>query len=470
MSRSHWDVVVVGGGPAGYTAAIRARQIGLKVLLVERGELGGTCLNRGCIPSKALIHCAKVWRTVNDAHRFGVFVPDAKFDWSVMQKWASRTVLTLRKGLQSLLQHHGVIVESGEARLIGANEVSVVSDGNEKVHSAKTVILAMGSSPTLLPSEPNAPVLTEEQALFLPSLPESVAIVGGGASGVELAWLFNALGVKVTLIEMLPHILPIIDWEVAENMKQALEKQGVVVKTGTKVNRISARQGKAVVHLEGGELETDLVVCAIGRKANSDGLSEQGIALNPNGSVLVNEWQQTSVPSVFAIGDLVHGGGTAHGGMLEAERAVFALARQLSREALLPAPPKRAVPICTYSEPQTLSVGTTEQEAREQGIEIEVARFPWRANASAMAEGVTDGFVKVIAEAKTKKVIGVHIIGTGAVNLNGEASFVVANGLTVSQAANVIRQHPSLSEGLKEALWVLMGLPLHIPKRPDRGR
>jgi len=470
VSESRWDVVVIGGGPAGYTAAIRAKQRGLNVLLVEKDELGGTCLNRGCIPSKALIHCAKVWQTIKSAQQFGIIVSEARFDWSEMQKWANRVVSTLRRGLQSLLRHHGVVVEKGEAKLHGANEILVPSSDGEKVHTAKAIVLATGSSPAQIPCDPKASVLTEEQALFLSSLPESIVIIGGGPSGVELAWLFNTLGVKVTLVEMLPRILPIMDAEVAEGLRQSLEKQGVVVRTGTKVNFVSARQGRTSVHTDAGEIEADLVICAIGRKANSNGLSEIGINLNPNGSVAVNEWQQTSVPTVFAVGDLVHGSGTAHGGMMEAERAVEAIARQISGEPLPPVRENPVVPVCTYTEPQALSVGLTEQEAKEKGLDVEVARFPWRASGAAMASGATEGFVKAIADANTKQVLGLHILGADAVNLNGEATLIVEKKMTVEQAANIVRQHPSLSEGVKEALWALIGLPLHITKRPDRGR
>jgi dihydrolipoamide dehydrogenase len=470
VSESRWDVVVIGGGPAGYTAAIRAKQRGLNVLLVEKDELGGTCLNRGCIPSKALIHCAKVWQTIKSAQQFGIIVSEARFDWSEMQKWANRVVSTLRRGLQSLLRHHGVVVEKGEAKLHGANEILVPSSDGEKVHTAKAIVLATGSSPAQIPCDPKASVLTEEQALFLSSLPESIVIIGGGPSGVELAWLFNTLGVKVTLVEMLPRILPIMDAEVAEGLRQSLEKQGVVVRTGTKVNFVSARQGRTSVHTDAGEIEADLVICAIGRKANSNGLSEIGINLNPNGSVAVNEWQQTSVPTIFAVGDLVHGSGTAHGGMMEAERAVEAIARQISGEPLPPVRENPVVPVCTYTEPQALSVGLTEQEAKEKGLDVEVARFPWRASGAAMASGATEGFVKAIADANTKQVLGLHILGADAVNLNGEATLIVEKKMTVEQAANIVRQHPSLSEGVKEALWALIGLPLHITKRPDRGR
>ncbi len=470
MAETHFDVVVIGGGPAGYTAAIRAKQHGLNVLLVERDELGGTCLNRGCIPSKALIHCAKVWQTVKNANQFGVNVVEASLDWTAMQKWVNRVVQTLRRGLQSLLQHHGVSTVKGNARLLGSQKVHIVSDGDEQTFSAKAIVLATGSSPLQIPHDPNAPVVSEEQALFLPSLPQNVAVIGGGASGVEMAWLFNALGAKVTLIEMLPRILPIMDVEVAEGLQQALKRQGIAIWTNTKVTYISARQGKAIVNTDKGDLEADLVICAAGRKANSEGLSEHGIVLNANGSVFVDEWQQTSVPFVFAVGDLVHGSGTAHGGMVEAERAICAIVRQLGGEPMMPAPSNSAVPVCTYTEPQTLSVGLTEQEARECGIEIEVAHFPWRANGAAMAAGMTEGFVKLIADAKTKQVMGVHILGADAANLNGEASLIVASGISIEQAANIVRQHPSLSEGIKEALWALIGLPLHIAKRPNRGR
>lgn len=468
--QKQWDVLVIGGGPAGYTAAIRAKQNGLEVLLVERDELGGTCLNRGCIPSKALIHCAKVWQTVKMAQRFGVFVSEANFKWEEMQRWSQKVVLTLRKGLQSLLQHHSVTVVKGMAKLISPKEVEIEKEESKFTVAAKAVILATGSSSVKLPCEPEAPVVTEEEALFLPSLPNSILIVGGGASGVELAWLFNALGVKVTLVEMMPQILPMMDVEVAEGLRRSLERQGIDIIVGTKVSKISAHQRKAVVQTGNGQLEADLVICAVGRKPNSEGLREIGIQLNPNGSVVVGEWQQTSLPFVFAIGDLVHGSGTAHGGIFEAERSVTAITKQLSNEPLPIDSPKSIIPICACSEPQALSVGLTEQEGKEIGLEIEVARFPWRAIGAAIAIGETEGFVKVIAEAKTKRVLGIHILGPDAANLNGEVVLTILSGMTVKEAASAIRQHPSLSEGIKEALWTLAGLPLHIAKRPDRGR
>lgn len=469
MTKSQWDVVVIGGGPAGYTAAIRARQRGFSVLLVEKDELGGTCLNRGCIPSKALIHCAKVWQTIKNARRFGVIVDRAHFDWEKMQEWTSRVVLTLRRGLQSLLRYHGVTVIKGEAKLHNSKEILISTHNGEEVHTSKAIVLAMGSSPTRLPHDPDASVLTEEQALFLPSLPERIAIVGGGASGVELAWLFNALGVEVTLIEMLPRILPIMDMEVAEGLKHALEKQGIAVRTGTRVNFISARKNETVIHTERDEIETQLVICAAGRKANSEGLSEEGVLLSPNGLVLVDEWHQTSIPSVFAIGDLVRGSGTAHGGMMEAEKVVEAISQQIL-DKKLPAPPSLVIPVCTYTEPQVLSVGLTEQDAREKGLDIKIARFPWKANGASAACGQTEGFVKVIADAETERVLGVHILGADAVNLNGEATLIVECGMTVEQAANIVRQHPSLSEGIKETLWALAGSPLHITKHLDGRR
>ncbi len=471
MERS-WDVIVVGGGPAGYTAAIRTKQKGLNVLLVEKDELGGTCLNRGCIPSKALIHCAKVWKTVKTAHRFGIVVSEPQFNWDMMQKWSQQVVQTLRRGLQSLLRHHGVTVVKGEAKLVGTNEIKIETSKDEFKVNAKAMVLAIGSSSVKLPCEPEglSVVTTEEQALFLPSLPNSIVIVGGGASGVELAWLFNTLGVKVTLVEMLPQILPTMDKEVAEGLRISLERQGIEVKTETKVNKISAQKGKAIVETEKGQLETELVICAIGRKPNSKGLSELGIELNRNGSVIVDEWQQTSLPSVFAVGDIVHGSGTAHGGMFEAEKAATAIARKLSGKPLPADADEFVIPVCTYTEPQALSVGLTEQKANELGLEIEVARFPLRAVSAAIAIGETEGFVKVIADKKTKRVLGIHILGPDATNLNGEAVLTVMRNMTVEEALKAIRQHPSLSEGIKEALWLVEGLPLHIAKLPNRGR
>ncbi len=470
MTGEAWDVIVIGGGPAGYAAAIRARQKGLRVLLVERGELGGTCLNRGCIPSKALIHCAKVWRTVKAAGSFGVVVENPHFDWDGMQQWAMRVVQTLRRGLQSLLRHHGVTVKKGEATILSPTTVHIRQSEGEETVSAAALVLAMGSSPISLPRAKNAPVVTEEEALFLPRLPSSVIVVGGGASGVELAWLFNALGAKVTLVEMLPRLLPTMDEEVAKGLQHALENQGVTIRTDTRVCQVANKDGKALVITESGERwEAETVVCAVGRKANSNGLAELGIAMHPNDAVVVNEWQQTSIPSVFAAGDLVHGSWTAHGSIAEAEKAIEGVVALLSGKPLPSRMEEVSIPTCVYTEPQVLSVGLTETQAREKGLDVLTARFPWRANGAALATGETEGFVKVVADARTKQVLGVHILGADAVNLSGEASLIVARKLTLEQAATVVRQHPSLSEGIGEALWALLGLPLHFAKRPERG-
>lgn len=471
MSREGLDVVVIGGGPAGYTAAIRAAQHDLRVLLVERSDLGGTCLNRGCIPSKALIHCAKVWRTVQLAHQCGVKVDNPQLDWDAMQGWVTRVVQTLRRGLQTLLMHHGVAVTKGEASFVNVREILVETPTGSETVTASTIVVATGSRPLPLPYEEGAPVVTEEEALFLPQLPCELIIVGGGASGVELAWLFSTLGVKVTLVEMLPRLLPSMDEEIALGLQQQLERQGVTVRLATKVTRIATQNGRAAVHTETGEgWVADLVVLAVGRRANSENLANLGIPLKPNGAVEVNEWQQTLVPSIFAIGDVTHGSGTAHGGMAEAERAVKGIVKFLAGEPLPPQAPDFVVPLCVYTEPQALKVGLTEQEAQERDLAIKVARFPWRASGAAMATGETDGFVKVIAEAKSMRVLGLHILGADAVNLSGEAAFIVAHGLTVEQATAIIRPHPSLSEGIGEALWALAGMPLHIAKRPERGR
>ncbi len=472
MIEEVWDVVVIGGGPAGYTAAIRASQRGFRTLLVERAELGGTCLNRGCIPSKALLHCAKVWQTVQNSALFGVTVTEAQMDWTKMQQWVSRVVQTLRRGLQTLLNHHGVTVVKGEGRLVGTNKVHIaLPEGKEQEVTAGAIVLATGSSSLLLPCDPGTPVITEEQALFVPQVPERIVIVGGGASGVELTWLFCALGAKVTLLEMLPRLLPTMDEEVAEGLKHSLERQGVVVRTGAKVRYLSNRQEKATVCLEDGEqIEADLVVCAVGRRANSQGLTEQGILVQPNGAVVVNEWQQTSLPSVFAVGDLVHGSWTAHGGMMEAERAAEGIGYFLSKQSFPSKAPDKVIPNCVYTEPQALSVGLTEQQAREQGYPVLIARFPWRASGAALATGTGEGFVKVIADASTKRVLGLHILGADAVNLSGEATLIVAQQMESECAASFVRQHPSLSEGIGEALWAVLGKPLHLAKRAERGR
>ncbi|GBC98487.1 Dihydrolipoyl dehydrogenase [bacterium HR17] len=472
MAERQWDVVVIGGGPAGYTAAIRAVQHGLRPLLVERAELGGTCLNRGCIPSKALIHCAKVWQQVRHAERFGVIVSGACKDWQGMRAWADRTVATLRRGLQTLLRHHGVTVWRGEAQPVSEHELRLtLPDGTVQTVTTHATIWATGSSPNMLPHHPDAPVFTEEQALFWDALPDRLVVIGGGASGVELAWLFNALGVRVTLLEMLPRLLPVMDAEIADALADALQRQGIVVRTSVKVERIDATNGRALVHCsDGTQLDADAVICAVGRKPNSEPLRPLGVTLNADGTVAVNAWQQTSAPTAFAVGDVVRGGGTAHGGMAEGERAAKAVAHWLHRRTLPPPPEPLVVPFCVYCEPQAVRMGLTEADARKGGYEVVISRFAWRACGAAVVTGETEGFVKIVADKKTERILGVHILGTDAANLNGEAGALVAHGQTVGRAVTLVRQHPSLSEGLGEALWALLGIPLHSAHRSERRR
>lgn len=472
MTKAQWDVIVVGGGPSGYTAAIRLCQRGLRTLLVEREELGGVCLNRGCIPSKALIHCAHLWTQLKRAEQFGITVGEAQFDWKRMRSWADRVVTTLRRGLQTLLRHHGVEVLQSFAQPEEPTAIRcVTADGKVQRLSSRAVIWATGSSPTLLPHDEGAKVFTEEEALFWDTLPDRLVIIGGGASGVELAWLFNALGVKVTLIEMLPHLLPMMDEEVAQALQSALEKQGITVQTGTKVARIEkSPMGSMVVSEGGNRWEADAVVCAIGRRPNSEPLRRLGAVTDRSGAVVVNEWQQTNLPSVFAVGDVVHGGWTAHGGMTEGERSAEAIANWLAEGRLPPPPPPFLVPFACFCEPQALRVGLTEKEAKERGYTVKVSRFSWRACAAAVAMDETDGFVKLVAEAETGQVLGIHIVGAWAAYLNGEAVAIIAQGLTASQAAAFLRQHPTLSEGIGEALWALAGVPLHSTHRPTRRR
>jgi len=472
MEKTPWDAIVVGGGPAGYTAAIRLCQRGLRTLLIEANQLGGVCLNRGCIPSKALIHCAHLWTQLVRAEQFGIHIGKVEFDWQGMKAWAEKTVATLRRGLQTLLRHHGVEVLQGFAQPEEPTAIRcVTADGKVQRLSSRAVIWATGSSTTLLPHDEGAKVFTEEEALFWDALPDRLVIIGGGASGVELAWLFNALGVKVTLIEMLPHLLPMMDEEVSQALQSALEKQGITVQTRTKVARIEKSPMGSMVVSEGGRRwEADAVVCAIGRHPNSEPLRRLGAATDHSGAVVVNEWQQTNLPNVFAVGDVVHGGWTAHGGMAEGERAAEAIATQLAEGRLPPPSPPSLVPFACFCEPQALRVGLTEKEAQEKGYAVKVSRFSWRACGAAVAANETEGFVKVVAEEQTGRVLGVHILGMGAANLNGEAVALVAQGLTAAQAASFLRQHPTLSEGIVEALWSLMGRPLHSTHRATRRR
>ena len=458
------DLIVIGGGPAGYVAALRAAQLGAHVALIEAGRLGGVCLNEGCIPTKALLAGAEVYRLVAEAARFGVRAGPPEADWPAMQARKAEVVAKLVGGVRMLLERAGVEVIAGHARFSGPQSLAVEGPGGVQTLAAPHVIVATGSSPLRLPI-PGADlpgVLDSSAALDLPALPQSLLVVGGGAVGLELATLFAGLGVRVTLVEMLPRLAPLADADVGDALRTALLLQGVKVHVNTRIAAIEPAADGLRARLEGpqGELsvEAEKVLLAAGRRPNVAGLGLEaaGVRFGRQG-IAVDERMATSAGYILAAGDVVGGSMLAHVAMHQG---------QVAAESALGRPARmryEAVPSCIFTQPEAASVGLTEQAAREQGYDVRVGRFPFNGNGKAIAQGQVDGFVKVVAEARYGAVLGVHIVGPHASDLILEGALGLTLEATLDELAATIHPHPTHGEAVAEAALAALGRPLHLP-------
>lgn len=468
------DVVVLGGGTGGYIAAVRAAQLGKQVVIVERDRLGGTCLHRGCIPSKALLKSAEVCRTVADAHTYGVTASPMSFDLTAAMKRKQQVVDTLHQGILTLMKKHKIEVVYGEGRLMGASIFSprsgVVSvmlpDGTMDTIIPGQLIIATGSRPRMLPHLPvdGKIVLTSDEALNLNSLPKSMAIIGGGVIGVEWASMMVDFGVNVTLIEMGPRLLPQEDHELAKRMREALAGRGVKILTDATVESIQTddalasaelRISRKIVNDDGQELPTEslsvtaaTVLVSVGRVPNSDsiGLENTDVKLK-NGAILVNEFMQTSESHIYAIGDVIGGWQLAHvashQGLIAVEHAA----------GLKPIPfSQLLIPRCVYSHPELASVGITESDARTSGKNIDVVRYPFQAIGRAHVLGEPQGWYKVIIDKDREELLGVHVIGAHATELISEATLAQSLHVSPQELMHVIHPHPTLSEGFPEVM------------------
>jgi dihydrolipoamide dehydrogenase len=454
-----FDLTVLGGGPGGYVAAIRGAQLGLRVALVERGHLGGVCLNQGCIPTKALLASAELLAAVRGASELGIEVGEPRVSLPAMFERKERVVGQLRGGVEKLLKKRGVSVFAGDGTLRGAGVVEVAGTEGAEVLESERVILATGSDPLIPSSFPydGKKVITSEEALAMTDLPESILIIGAGAIGCEFALFYAAVGLEVTVVEMLPEILPGEDPSAARVLKAAFRKLGVETKPGTKVESIEVRGDTVATTLSDGAVaETGLVLLAMGRRPSIDasGIAESGVATE-NGAVVVNERMETSVDGVYAIGDLVGGWLLAH---VASREGIVAASRAAGRDVTMS---YRSVPRCTYTHPGIASVGITEAEAKERGIEITPGRFSFAAVGKAVAEGEGQGFVKVFADASSGAILGGVIVGPRASDLIHEIALAVEAGLTADDVANAIHAHPSLSEAVMEACEAVHGLSIH---------
>jgi len=455
-----FDLVVVGGGPGGYVGAIRARQLGLRVALVEQEHLGGVCLNWGCIPTKSLLHTAEVLRRVQEAGRYGIETGPVSADFGKAIDLSRQAAQRLAKGVSFLMRKNGVHVVEGRGRLAGADRGVVGPSGEELV--ADKILLATGGRPRSLPGVEldGELVLSSRHALSRRELPGRVVIVGGGAIGVEFASIYRTYGAQVTVLEMLPHLLPNEEPELAQALERAFQRQGIQVRTGVRVAGLARHGGQVHLTLEGEAepLEADMVLMAVGTQPNSEnlGLEELGIETD-RGFVKVNEHMETTRPGIYAVGDLVGPPMLAH---VASEEAVVAVEHMAGRP--VPRLQPERMPRATYCEPQVASVGLTEAQARERGYEVVTGVFPLQANGKAVALQETGGLVKVVGERRYGQVLGVHLVGPQVTEILAEAGLAVNMETTLEELGGTVHAHPTIAEAVREAALAALGRAIHI--------
>ena len=460
-----FDLIVIGSGPGGYVAAIRASQLGMKVGIIEREALGGICLNWGCIPTKALLKSAQVFEYLNHAADYGITVKEFAPDFAGMVTRSRGIANAMSGGVQYLMKKNKIEVIMGSARLTKDKKVEVTdAKGGKTMQEAKSIILATGARSRPLPNVPidGKKIIGYREALVLPEMPKSMVVIGSGAIGSEFAYFYNAIGVKVTLVEFLPDILPREDEEVSKQANRSFKKQGIVVMTESSVESVDTKGAgcKVTIKTKKGveTIDCDIVLSAVGVATNIEniGLEDLGIKVE-KGIVQVDDYYQTNVPGIYAIGDIVKGPALAHVASAEGITCVEAIA------GLKPEPiDYNNIPSCTYCIPEVASVGYTEKQAKEAGYDVKVGKFPFSASGKATAAGTKEGFVKVIFDAKYGEFLGAHMIGVGVTEMIAEV--VVARKLetTAHEIIKAIHPHPTMSEATKEAAAMAYGEAIDI--------
>ena len=460
-----YDIIVLGSGPGGYVTAIRASQLGFKVAVVEKENLGGICLNWGCIPTKALLKSAQVFDYLKHASDYGLKVENVEKDFGAVIARSRSVAEGMSKGVQFLMKKNKIDVIDGFGKLKPGKKVDVTAaDGKVTEYSANHIIVATGARSRELPNLPQdgKKVIGYRQAMTLPEQPKSMIVVGSGAIGVEFAHFYNAMGTEVTIVEFMPNVVPVEDEDISKQFERSLKKAGINVMTNSSVERIdtSGNGVKAFVKTAKGEevLEADILLSAVGIKTNIEGigLEEVGIATDRD-KILVNDYYQTNVPGYYAIGDVTPGQALAHVASAEGILCVEKIAG-MHVEAL----DYGNIPGCTYATPEIASVGLTEKAAKEKGYEIKVGKFPFSASGKAKAAGTPDGFVKVIFDAKYGEWLGCHMIGAGVTDMIAEA--VVARKLetTGHEILKAVHPHPTMSEAVMEAVADAYGEVIHL--------
>lgn len=462
-----YDVIVIGSGPGGYVAAIKAAQSGLKTAIVERAELGGVCLNWGCIPTKAMLKSAQVYTYAKHAANYGVEIEGAiNAPLAKIVERSRGVASTMSKGVAFLMKKNAIDVIEGHGSLAGKGSVKVTgSDGTENAIEAEHIILATGSRPRNMDFMPvdGKMIISSREALVLEEMPGSMIIVGSGAIGCEFAYLYAALGVKVTIIEYLPQLLPIADEDVSKTLERAFRKLKATVYTGTTVHSAKVNtDGKCEVEIEGKKgkemLMADMVLSAVGIKSNIEnlGLEELGVKTERD-RIIVDEYCRTNVEGVYAIGDITPGPALAHVASAEAICCVENICGHS-----VAAIDYSTIPSCVYTSPEIAMVGLTEKQAIEAGYEVKVGNFPYTASGKATAAGDRDGFVKLVFDAKTEKLLGAHMMGANVTEMLAEPTLAKAVGITAHQIISTVHSHPTMSEAVMEAAEAAVGQAVHL--------
>jgi dihydrolipoamide dehydrogenase len=459
-----FDVVVVGAGPGGYTAAIHAAQVGLKAAIVEKdSRLGGTCLLRGCIPTKAMLHSADIYEEVKHGADHGIIAPEVSLAFDKVMARKNRVVTANAKGVEYLMRKNKITVFNGTGRLDGKGKIAVADGkGETRALEAKNTIIATGSTVRMLPNlkADGKRIVTSDEILELKELPKSMIVLGAGAVGVEFASIFHRFGVECTIVELLPRVLPIEDEEISKELEKALKKQGLKIHTNTKLENIQTTDTgvTADANTEGGgttKLEAEMLLVAVGRKPASENIGLEGTkARVDRGYIQVDEFLRTDEPGVYAIGDVVPTPWLAHVASHEGIVAVDHMAGRHPHAIDY----DFGVPGVTFCSPEVGSIGLTEKKAMEKGYDIKVGRFPWTANGKAKILGATAGLVKVITEPKYNQILGIHILGPAATELVAIGGMAIAHEATAESVFATIHAHPTLSEAVMEAAADAIGL------------
>lgn len=464
MEKRKIQVLIIGGGPGGYVAAIKAAQLGLKVLLVEKEKLGGICLNVGCIPSKALITISRDYERIKTLEAVGIKATIESFNWQSIQRWKNSIINRLVAGVSQLCKANGAEIIFGEAEIVSDKEIRIKRGGEAEIIEYENLIIATGSKPVHLKEIPidHKQVLDSSDVLNIEEIPKNLLIIGGGYIGIELGSVLARFGSRIIVVEMMPQILPGVDNDLVRGLERKLKKLNFEIKVNSIVSAIEKKEDHliAIIKSNGKEekVETEKILVAVGRKPMTDGLGLEslGIDLDSRGFIKVNERLRTNLKNIYGIGDVIGGAMLAHKAFKEGEISAEVIAGKSSIIDY------KCVPAVIYTEPEIALVGMSEQEAKEAKRDIIIGKFPFAANGRALALMENDGFVKIIADKETHEILGVNIIGPNASDLISEAALAIEMGAVIEDIALTIHPHPTLSEAIMEACKDAMGEPLHI--------